>query len=691
MKKQVGLIGLIIVCIAALGFIWKFRESATVNTVFSPPEILDIQKSQAVVAWTTDNAVQGRVSYRSAGGNFEPSIAIENVTRSYRHEVIITNLNPASRYTYWIEGSNDRFQFQTQPETSTPFSFLAVYGPKPEQISQWVMTEFPDYILDLTPVKASGNAVFDAVRPYLPIYNRYGVDSPYLSHQRDSKSKEQVPPEDWVLDWGGLRLIMLNAASDIRGFTESFQGHTLGIWLGPGLIDFQRQAFSADALRETDFHAASLDHNRSHPKKPVHFTMFAGNDRRDVFLDGIQYLSLPANDPSEAGALRLDIDVALSVAVDLRDRKEISLKKAVLKEKITCAECRRLADRGTYEAALAAYQTFIRNNQGHFQIDDAYFAIAEIYDEKLFNLRKAESWYRQLSENYPLSPLTPLALQRLKFIKAYADYDYAPLEKFERIKKLEFARKSKNSTDRSRILNKVAALIERYPDSALAPAMQNWLAAQLRQENPAKAVSAYLTLKKTYERSLEAREATLNIADIFYQNGHYRKARDAYRLALTDLPQRQGAISEQVNRCSRNIRRVWLAWIAGGLLAGSFFIVLRLQSFRPNVKTIYRGILVLAVLVPVNLLAAWAIHEQFTSYGEMIWLTGALSLAAVLAGCFSALLLHASSDDIPASVKSSLHSGRLAAAIGLGVLVQIAASYLALFFVNDHYLIIINL
>jgi hypothetical protein len=691
MKKQAGFLILTMGFVVILWLLWQFHDNTSVSIFSSPPEILDIQKNQAVVVWTTDKAVQGRVTYRPASGNSDPSIAVENITRSFRHEVIITNLNPASRYTYWIENPDNRYQFQTQPETTTPFSFLAVYRSEAEQIMQWVMTEYPDYILDLTPVKTPDNPVFDAVRPFLPIYGRYGVDSPYLSQQMDSKRHEQIQPKDWILDWGGLRLIMLNASSDISAFTESFQGHTLGIWLGSGLIDFQERDFSADVFRETDIHSALFDYNRSHPQKPVHFILLSGNDRREFLLDGIQYISLPVSDPSTSVALRLDIDISLATAVDLKDRKEIALKNAKLKERITCAECRRLADRGTYEAALAAYQTFIRNNQGHFQIDDAYFAIAEIYDEKLFDLRKAESWYRQLSESYPLSPLTPLAKQRLKYIKAYADFDYVPIENFERIKKLEFARKSKSSMDRGRILKKVAALIERYPDSALAPAMQNWLAAQLRRDNPAKAVSAYLMLKKTYANSLEAREANFNIADLFYQNGQFRKARDAYRLAIADFPQQRGAISDQVNRCNRNIRRIWLAWIAGGVLAASFFVVLRLRSFRPDVKTIYRGILTLAVLVPVNLLAAWTIHEQFTSYGEMLWLTGALSSAAVLAGWFSALLLQGAPAKNPASIMSSLRSGRLLTAVGLGLLVQIAASYLALFFVNVHYLIIIDL
>jgi tetratricopeptide (TPR) repeat protein len=686
---------LLLCTIAGVAWFWLGgdEDSSGSTPSVTTPELLDIQKHQAIIAWTTAKPLSGSVSYRPAGRESAPATAKEKISRTYRHEVTLTNLRPGARYTYWLEDPDRRYQFQTMPESSSPFSFLLVAGSTLDPLPQWVMSEFPDFVLlaDLQPV--THPKAVAAVRPYLPIFDAAGVASEYLRRNPETKPTTALR-QDWHLDWGGLRLVVLNRSVDFTPLVAGYQGHTLGLWVNPGAAGEGQGELDWPAYETgSALHEKVRTYNQMHPKGAIHFVLFSGKRLDSLVRDEVHYLMLPVKDAGARIALRLDIDLTQAKAVDLIQRQDFPLKRSPLKEKITCAECRRLADRGTYEAALAAYRTFIRNNRGHYQIDDAYFAIAEIYDDKLFDPAQAREWYAALTAAYPQSPLAPLARQRVDYLQTYSDFDYAPLKGFERIRKMAFARKGGDAAGRARLLEAVAGLIETYPAAAIAPTMQHWLASQLRQDHPQRAISAFERLGADYPEAAEAREARLNIADILYAEGRHREARERYAQALAALPDRQEAIEAQMRRCGRNIRRVWLAWLSAGLLtAAALRAVIFARRRSPRSSFGWRHMTgALAVLLAINWMAAWLIHEQFQSRREMLVLVTAFSLLAVMAARVAVGFLEGILARIPAGSNGALPSIGLAAACGLGAALLAAGGYLIVFWVNVHYLIIVHL
>jgi tetratricopeptide (TPR) repeat protein len=684
---------LLITLAGILGFRWLSIDDGGGESMGSPPELISVQKHQATIAWTTETAVKGRVSYRPAASDSPPALALEKVSRTYRHEVVLPNLKPGSRYTYWIDNPDQRYQFQTMPESQTPFSFLLVTGAELDPLPQWVMGEFPDFILLANP-KPEVVSVLDAVttvRPYLPIFDAAGAASLYL-RQPSEAGPTITSRADWHLDWGGLRLVVLNQSLNFAPLVAGYQGHTLGLWVTSGAAGEEPLDWPADEA-ENELHEKIRTYNQMHPKQAIQFVLFSGKQLNNLVRDEVHYLMLPVKDPAARTALRLDIDLIQAKAVNLIQRQNFPLKRSPLGEKITCAECRRMADRGTYAAALAAYKTFIRNNQDHYQIDDAYFAIAEIYDDKLFDPAQAQEWYAALTAAYPLSPLSPLARQRVDFLQTHSDFGYAPLKGFEKIRKMAFARKGGDAVERTRLLEAVAGLIETYPAAAIAPTMQHWLASQLRQDHPQRAISAFEKLSTDYPEAVEAREARLNIADILYAAGRYREAREVYSEVLAAQPERQEAIEAQMRRCGRNIRRVWLAWFSAGLLTASALGTVVLTHRRPPPSSFgWRQMTgALAVLLAINWMVAWLIHEQFQSLREMLTLVGTFSLLAVMAARMAVGFLEGMLVRVPAGSNGAQPHISLAAACGLGATLLAAGGYLIVFWVNVHYLIIFQL
>ncbi len=355
--------------------------------------MIELERRSARVVWTSGDPLQGKVFYRPAAGTNPPMEDRESLAKSYRHQVQLNGLEPGTRYTYWIDGHDQRFQFQTQPENNAPFSFLMLSGRDAKKIERLLMTEIPDFILDLTPPSSSGDDPYKRIRPYMPVFDRYGVQSPFLKKKAED-GKEQAFS---LIDWGGLQIMAIKDVSGTSALPDTPNGLPLGIFV-------PEESFGTSVAEETSesdstfsiLHQMLVRHNRLHPDRAVVFAAVPAEDFRHRSLDGINYLGMKRSRDDDVFPIKIDVDVN-SVYADFLDTGEkIALKEPPLKERITCDDCRRLADHGAYEAAIEAYLSFIRYNAGHFQIDDAYFAVAELYDEKLFDYRSALDWYGRL-------------------------------------------------------------------------------------------------------------------------------------------------------------------------------------------------------------------------------------------------------------------------------------------------------
>jgi len=670
--RRIHLLLIVIIAAIAVFAVLRFRKSAVGNV---SPEVLNVSMSQVTIAWLSETVYKGRVFYKLAGSNVKPLEAVDTLGPSSRHEVIITGLKPSARYTYWIGKSKSRFQFQTQPASAGPFSFLMAAGSLGERIVSLVSSEVPEFIISLSEANQQTDH-FSQVRPYIPIYSPEGVDSPFLRATGEAGSAGL-----WKLDWGGLRLIFADGSEKITTMLEAPAAHTLGVISSTIKID-------KEAIKQTGLHSILIAHNKRVPDRPAAFVAVVGGSEEAVEIDGIQYFGIAASGKkarrADGIAVRVDVDVESVRAVFLDDGREVVLKSPPLKEKRTCAECRRLADKGAYEDSIKAYKDFIANHQGHFQIGDAYFAIASIYDEKLFKFTEALQWYNRLLDKYPTGTLAPLAKQRVKYLSTYCDYNYEPLVQFDRIRKIEFARKKHIAEERNKLLVQVESIINKYPDSKLAPAIQYWLANQYRQSDPDKAVEAYLRLKDVYPNSPPAQEVLIEIGETYYDAGRFHQAIEVYTKALTELPAHQETVKAQIARSVRNIRRDKIALICWGVLALIGGLAILVKPIGIDTSRISWAIIAFVVLEVILLFGAWLIREQFTSTGEMVLMTTFFSAAAGVGSLVSITFtgkLFVKTDCVLPAVMGSI----------TGIFFLAAAIYLTIYHVSVHYLIVVGM
>jgi tetratricopeptide (TPR) repeat protein len=353
----------------------------------------------------------------------------------------------------------------------------------------------------------------------------------------------------------------------------------------------------------------------------------------------------------------------------------------LLKQKRTCEECRKLADKGAYEESIKAYKEFIETHKDSFQIDDAYFAIADLYDTKLFDYANALEWYAKLKKDYSNSTLVALANQRVAYITSYADYEYKPLASFERIRSFEYAQKKELPAERDKILAEVDSLIMQYPDSNLAPVMQHWLANQYRLFAPDKAVDAYMTLRKNYPNHNESKESMLEIGETYYDAARYKEAVTAFKLALKENPELEKTITSQINRANRNIHRTNLAHI-------SLVICIVILSFafvapprRMKLSMIIRCTAIFLLAAGLLFAGAWQIRSEFNTFNQLLLFVIFFAICISLATLISLGITHKFNDTLPAAFTGSV----------FGLIFLLAGLYVTIYYVYVHYLIVFKL
>ena len=222
-------------------------------------------------------------------------------------------------------------------------------------------------------------------------------------------------------------------------------------------------------------------------------------------------------------------------------------------------------------------QGFYHRQQGPLPDRGRHIAIAKINDEKLFEFPEALQWFQRLVDEFPESTLAAIARKRTACLVSHNDYGFEPLKQFERIKKAEFARRKDDPAHLTKVLEEVRGLVAKYPDRALAPDMQHWLAYQYRAVDTQKAVDAYLHPKKAYPDSPNAHEVMLEIGNTYYRAGEYRTAARIFREDRAQLPELTDTIDAKIMRSQRNQRRVVLQWVclAVALLGVALMVLCR--------------------------------------------------------------------------------------------------------------------
>ncbi len=319
------------------------------------PRIATLRQSEAVITWVATSSDIGTVVVRPVDGGDE--IEVIDPVASTTHEVVIKGLEPGRRYSYRIEGAPGRYTFQTEPLPETRFSVLIVRAGDAPAIGSAYLAAMPDLVFDITQTAATD---FDSVRSGVPVI---GTDQVRTS-------------------WAGFTWVTVSGRSTEVQVEDAL--NTSGHY-GFGMILVGAAPDYLEALL------------RRHPS--VKFLVATAE---------IKGLAIPmvTFGPKDL-AMRLDVDPDFAQAVSWPENRKTVLIASKSPTKRTCVECRRLADKGSYEQSVKAFETFIEDNQGHYQIDDAYFAIATILDEKLFRFRDALAWYKKLAAAFPDSSLAP--------------------------------------------------------------------------------------------------------------------------------------------------------------------------------------------------------------------------------------------------------------------------------------------
>ncbi|MCP4746243.1 MAG: tetratricopeptide repeat protein [Desulfobacteraceae bacterium] len=656
-------------------------------------EVLNIGLHHASIVWRSQAPYKGRVDYVLSGSE-EMQLSARQTTRASRfHHVRLMGLKPSSSYTYSIDKTGKRFRFKTKPTPGTAFSFTIIANAVSKKIPGLIMAQAPEFVVCLQWRQPDEADYLKSVRPYLPVFNFTGPDSILLEKTLDAPLKSNFPG---YIDWGGLRLYFINRAP-LQAQAPDYSlparpsAHLAGVIFTGGVFNELAPGRPVKPIIVKSWlHERLIRFNKANPSAKIAFAAVAANIAFETNADDITYLAIvPGKEQSEV--VRIDVDVETMTAVFTGDGREISLKQAPLAAKRTCEQCRRLADQGAYEKSIAAYVAFIENNKGHFQIDDAYFAIAGILDEKLFRPKKALNWYTRLVKEYPASTLAQFAKQRIDYLLAYSDFDYQPLAAFEQIKKRDYPRYKNNPGQMRQLFKKTEIMVQTYSQSRIAPQMQAWLANQYADSDVNKAIDAFTYLRQKWPDHPRAQKAMFDIGEALYRDGQFKKALDAYKQAIEHWPQIKEAGSAQIQRCRRNLTRISLMKISAVLLLllGLFFFVTAWGGKKGIIQRPMRLRIIIAIitLTVLYFFGAWLIHEQFASTRELVQIVLLFSCSAtagVMTSLYVCNLLRALKPPWP------WLPGILAGcASGIGVMG--AMVYLGIYFINIHFLTVVNL
>lgn len=615
----------------------------------STPELIEVSQNQIVVAWQGDI---GEIEYWPLGKPDAVSLVSDDAETS-THEVRIRGLTPGTYYSYRIKGADEHYNVQTEPGTSSSVSFILFDNITSDELLRLLISDSPGFLVSLSVLEVSS---FREIRPFVQVYDPDGKTAAYLRSQPNFKNKS-----GYRIQWGSFVLSISKKPDYLQEQIDSLKpGYTLG-------------------LLTTSQSAASLDFTplEKHPiasSTPPCFVLLRDSDET-VEKTGVRLVGVNA----KPTYFKIVVDTESAFMTEIPSGIQTDLRLAPVSTKRTCAECRKLADKGAFRKSVAAYVAFIEANEKHHLIDDAYFEVANIYDEKLFEFESAITWYEALVKTYPGSSLTPFARERLKFFKGFDKGDRNALQEFEKIRRVSYLAADEQTKDT--LIEQVLRKSNEKKTSSLAPVMLYWVGNQLRQKDAARAVAVYQKLVAAYPKHHRAHDAVYAAAETLYDAKDYKGAREAYRKALSQIPERKTSILAQIDRCNRNIRRHFLIWPASIVL---FLIILVSLAFRRNCqrKQWIKAGFISAGLSLVLTTWAWTIREQFPNASVLVALALGSSLIAGLSSTLPGPI---------AAVTFRKKVWRIIFAGSLGVLAALSGLYILIYFTYEHYLKVFDL
>jgi len=526
---------------------------------------------------------------------------VSETERTSDHSITLTGLKPSTRYTYRIEPGGLTASFRSAPSKDGAFEIVALGTESPACKPD---THLPDVNPDIV--------VLDG-----------DCDGP-LADMAESVLTLRIPED---------------------GTTEK----RFGRWI---ILPARNLHHIPAPTPEQDFRRIIVL-----PRLPE---SIPDANRNDLLLTGSE-IAYGDNVYTPGGHqpawLEVDAFEVAMVEHAARERKRTIVIEAPAETKKTCLYCDRLLESGRYEESLQWYRDFVETNQDLHAIEDAFYKIARISDEKLFDYPNAILAYRDFAQRYPQSRQVPLVQYRLDYLHTHADNGYVPLERFER------AKAGLVKHDPLPTAQKIEELLAEYPDTGISSEALLYLGHLLEDTDPKRAARHYNELIGRFPQTENAATASIAIGDILYRQKKYRSAIEAYQRALDIAPPTYRiSIEEKLRKSNRNIWRelaricCWAVLIIWALLSFIWrlypgtrdiftaFIVLAFYALLAGIlfsltyeKTRELIPIIAATATGISLVVLWNRTLDLKFSGRMIWVQLLHSASCALAVLYLAM------------------------------------------------------
>gem|GEM_PF-4528901 len=523
----------------------------------------------ATLSWNSDTPQAFVVEY---GEGDLLDRRVEEKEKSARHQLTLTGLKPATRYGYRLHKHDRMKYFRTAPGKDGVFDLIVLSGESPACNDQGLFaTALPDIIVNLTPRQCP------------------------MSDKASSVLLKDLAGEAVArFNYGRYEIVLAaDAASLTQALAErppSAEAPLLAVC--PVIPEY-------DAQRDE-------------------YVLYV-SDRIYRYRDRAQALS-----ERQAAWLEIDaFEVALVRGTGLERTRDVIIA-APPETKKSCLFCNRLLEAGRYMESLEWYRAFIRENEERHAVEDAYYSIARILDEKLFNYPQAIAAYNDFMARYPDSRRVILIKYRLAYLAAHADNDYFPLRRFEQAKSA-LVRDNVQPT-----VTEVEKLVEAFPQTSVAEEALYWLGHILEQSDTARAQAHYQTLIDRFPQSENAAMAAIALGDIHYRDKQYRRAVVAYEKALAVVPPNfHLSVKDKLRKSTRNIGREYMRY-ASWIIMGAWLLLTIVRRAVPSKRDWLIAFIILAMFACVGGLFFFWTYERTNILLPLVAVMAAGTSVAVL-------------------------------------------------------------
>lgn len=627
-KKIILRFGLAFILLLLIGSFYLYYSGQKESELLAPPVVKELNNNMVGIVWETADPEVGALFYQKAGAHELEARESEETTY---HNIILSGLDPNTEYSFRLsEGSQETFFFTTPPPQDQAFRFLVLHREGfletswSEKLIELSNTQMPDFVLAIGEGKPADYIRNE--REFLKTLNEqtfglpvYLIPGSATLSVGDNRGR-YVKPEgttDYFFDFGNARFIVLGPKTE-------HDGVSLG----------QREEWLQDVLAS----AAGLKHSfviLTHDQgegmgnsiKPVLEKLIKEEQIGAVLNVYTQDQAWIAKEEQiyniKDGFMVVDVDVE-GVTAKIGDYQGSELMDIVIKDfpeavKRSCVYCRKLLEKAQYEDSIQWYRDFIDDFGDDYMVDDSQFEIANIYDRYLYDYENAIKEYQILVTNYDYSNKVRQARQRIEYLQARADFNFGPLQAFEKAKMETFVQKPVLA------IEEVEKILAQYPGCNLEPELLDWLGRNLASMDFQRSVYYLEKIVEGNYSAVYTENAQVAIGDTLYANAKYKEAIAVFEQVMTE--ENQAGLASKLYRCYRNIRREIIKWIAIGLtvlLAAT--AIFSKPFFFTKREFKLAGILAIIYLFVGAL--CWKIY--FTYYPLLILLVLALAIVGAL-------------------------------------------------------------